>query len=439
MHCILRRGSIAIALGVIAALSACGGGGEAGDRPGGKAKVQFAVGAGSASAKAQARAAGPSPASVMVSIEKADGERVVDQVIPVLTFGGGYVSQEVELEVGSYRLTRFVVADATNTVIYAAPNATDPSADPALLGQVQRPLPIQFQVTQAVIHTEPVEVLPVGEHTAAQFGYASFTFKIGTGWAKSARRISYSPGWDGVYGTSDDEVSSYSQVQYDEDGDAKVDAWYTAASGYGRDGVPFTSDDVPSGWWWERVKDTYGSNQNGAGEDGLWISDDDTVSSWEDFGTRSGDSNVHLLYSGPGEDGLWFTADDVISGYYQLEFNAYGAETKRVYYSSPGPDGVWMTADDPIGQDWFGAYVVNTYVGKNSRWGSWDRQVSYVGPGPDGVWFTSDDAIGTCRTHAFADGSQYWTTERSYSPGYDGVCFTADDRPSGYSTGVNSF
>lgn len=435
-----RPARIALGLFLAAALAACGGDSPATET----ADVQFALGSGDSRLASALAAASVPPAAVVLSVETQAGVVVHDMLrLDVYSFGPTHVSQRVQLPVGRYRLTQFLVVDAQNETIYAAPNVENPSADPELVGGVWTPLPIEFNVTPGVLHSQPVEVLPVAGRSPQQFGYTAFTFRISAG-PKTATRVNYGPGWDDIYFTEDDEVASYSYVEFSDHGETLTDRWL-GADGRGPDQIWFTEDDVPSGWWWQHDDEGYGANHGGPGADGIWVSDDDPITSWEEFDARienvgaEGPWHFNALYTDAGPDGTWRTADDVLGGYLKRLLNGNGAELRRIRYVSPGWDGVWYTFDDEIGQDWFGAYVVNTYPAGHSKWGSWMRQVSYSDPGWDYEWLTADDVPSLCRRHDFGDGTEYWTRETVTAPGYDGSCFTTDDSVVGYSLATNVY
>jgi hypothetical protein len=429
----LQKCPARIALGVFlaATISACGGSSQEG-----RTKVQFTLGSSSTQSSLRlASALTYQPAAVLVTLEDASGE-VVHQLLQlaVHSFGSSYVSESLDLPVGGYRLTQFLVVDASGTTRYAAPVE---GADPAILARVSQPLPIPFAVSAGIVHSQAVEVLPVEGSEPKQFGYVAFTFRINQ-WAKSAQRVTYGFGEDGMPLTEDDVGGFYHLVSFDTNGDTSRDSWY-GADGAGADQIRFTQDDVPLGWWWSRAAELRGSSHVGPGRDGIWVSDDDPITGWEWFDyTYVGSTFYNGLFSAAGPDGLWYTGDDVWSGYYTRELDATGAEVKRVRWNL-GADGAPFTADDEVGQDWFGAYVVNTYDGKNTKWDAWDRQVSYVDAGLDQQWFTADDVVSTCRMHEFADTTQYWTRELQSIPGEDGACFTGDDLLVGYSLADNTY
>jgi hypothetical protein len=434
---------MAVALCAGGAMAGCGG-----PQVKEKQSVTFSLGAAAQAALAQrsnALSAG-SPlanvAAVVVSIEDTAGAVVkADLRVAMYAFSGSYVSNTVQLDVGDYRLTKFLVVDAANTTLFAAPNA---NADPKLVAQVKNPLPIAFSVAQGPAHSQPVEVLPVDWHSPQDFGYVAFSVAVKI-FAKTSRQIFYNTGWDGIMGTSDDQINSYTDHVRKANGQTLTSIWYWVGNngydGRGPDGAFFTPDDVPAGDWWER-SDSYGSNQSGPGPDGIWLTDDDTVVTWQKYDPTGLVTGIGYepLFNDSGPDGVWFTADDVMYGYYKCYWDtATGAQTMRVIYTGPGPDGVWFTDDDEVGQDYKGAYARWKSAPGNNIWDSWYQEITYSGPGADGIWFTADDTVNTCKTHVFGDGTQHWTEERDYSPGYDNTCFTADDQLYQYAVQLNTY
>jgi hypothetical protein len=111
---------------------------------------------------------------LMVSIEDMEGNIVMnDSLVPLYAFGTGFVSENIELIAGEYKLTRFLVINPSGAVIFAAPVSGSP-----LAYLVNRPLPLIFSINPAQITKIPPEVLFVGDHTPGDFGYASFGMQI---------------------------------------------------------------------------------------------------------------------------------------------------------------------------------------------------------------------------------------------------------------------
>jgi hypothetical protein len=113
------------------------------------------------------------PAFVLLSISDSDGNVQENTKLSLYAFGQGYVSENLQLQIGNYWLTRFVIVDATNKIIYATPlEGSD------LAKYVTDPLPLEFTVTNEGSQVTP-EVLAVLEDDEPElFGYVSFGFDV---------------------------------------------------------------------------------------------------------------------------------------------------------------------------------------------------------------------------------------------------------------------
>jgi hypothetical protein len=112
--------------------------------------------------------------AIIVTIVDASGNVVKNsEKIDLYSMSGSYITQPISLVSGSYKLTRFLVLDATNKVLYASPVTGSVKA-----GLVQQPLPIAFSTqTNAVTKLVP-EVLVAKGSTPENFGYATFSFSV---------------------------------------------------------------------------------------------------------------------------------------------------------------------------------------------------------------------------------------------------------------------
>ncbi len=107
---------------------------------------------------------------LMVSVEDSDGNPVLTgEMVPVYLFGSSYISEELEMEAGNYRLTEFMLIDPAGEVIAATPLDGSP-----LAYLVKDPLPVSFRIAGGVATIVRPELLAVGEHTPGDFGYVSF-------------------------------------------------------------------------------------------------------------------------------------------------------------------------------------------------------------------------------------------------------------------------
>ena len=111
---------------------------------------------------------------LMVSIEDAAGNPVVtDSLIPLYVFGTGFMSENIELATGEYKLTKFLVINPAGEVVFASPVEGS-----SLAYLVKDPLPILFNIRAEQVTRVLPEVLYVGTHTPDEFGYVSFGMQI---------------------------------------------------------------------------------------------------------------------------------------------------------------------------------------------------------------------------------------------------------------------
>ncbi len=116
----------------------------------------------------------PTADKIRFSLEKA-GEIIFDQHdLDLTAFGNSYITSPVNLEIGTYTLTYFIVLDDSDKVIYAAPMEGSEKQD-----FVNDPLPITIEVQADQTTTVQPEVLKVeSEENPTQFGYVSFGFEV---------------------------------------------------------------------------------------------------------------------------------------------------------------------------------------------------------------------------------------------------------------------
>src|SRR4051812_33537450 len=62
------------------------------------------------------------PSSLVVSVTKTDGTPVFEnKKLALLQFGSGYITEGVELATGNYKITKFLVLNSMDKVVYATP------------------------------------------------------------------------------------------------------------------------------------------------------------------------------------------------------------------------------------------------------------------------------------------------------------------------------
>jgi hypothetical protein len=108
---------------------------------------------------------------IVVSLETAGGTSVHDMhTLELIRFGNSFVSEELQLETGSYNITKFFVTDEDQNVLYATPLENS-----MLASLVADPLPVSFVVNADGTTTEVfMEAVNVAETSPEDFGYATF-------------------------------------------------------------------------------------------------------------------------------------------------------------------------------------------------------------------------------------------------------------------------
>jgi hypothetical protein len=112
------------------------------------------------------------PAFASYSLKKADGSMLSNK-IELFQFNGDFVTSPQQLGIGSYTLEQFLILDADNQTIYAAPLLGS-----ELAGLVEHPLPLVFNITAEQTTNVVPEVLAVEEYTPEEFGYVKFGFEV---------------------------------------------------------------------------------------------------------------------------------------------------------------------------------------------------------------------------------------------------------------------
>ena len=93
--------------------------------------------------------------------------------IDLVSFGDVYITQPIELSVGDYLVTEFVVIDQSNKALYASPKVGSP-----LASVVSKPLPVELNVQKDQVSNLKLEVVKVDDSVPEDFGYVSFKFDI---------------------------------------------------------------------------------------------------------------------------------------------------------------------------------------------------------------------------------------------------------------------
>lgn len=110
---------------------------------------------------------------IVLTIETQTGESTdyTDSELRFYKMGGSYFSEKIALKVGAYELTKFMLVDETNLVLFASPLQGSLQAQ-----NVNNPLPIPFDVIKDQAISVDVEVLCAIDLTPEDFGLVSFWF-----------------------------------------------------------------------------------------------------------------------------------------------------------------------------------------------------------------------------------------------------------------------
>jgi hypothetical protein len=152
---------------------------------------------------------GNDPKSILISIKNAEGEWVYQlKKLTLFKFGQEFISENLQLMVGSYQLVEFLVLDEDDNIIYATPVQGS-----ELAASVDHPLPVDFEITESGNTPLILQVLPVTtEDDPESFGYVTFGFEI-VGESKSSqlKEIWIDDGSEPVYRTTYKMYLNYSE------------------------------------------------------------------------------------------------------------------------------------------------------------------------------------------------------------------------------------
>jgi hypothetical protein len=111
---------------------------------------------------------------ILISVIDSKGNLILsDKLIPLYTFGTGFVSDKIPITAGEYKLTKFMIINTSGAVVYATP------LKGSTLGYLtNRPLPMSFTINADKVTSITPEVLSVGDQAPSLFGYATFGMQI---------------------------------------------------------------------------------------------------------------------------------------------------------------------------------------------------------------------------------------------------------------------
>ncbi len=137
-------------------------------------KVNFSLSLSNDNGQSRQVLAIPAGSYLQISIETLEGEPVLDdESIEILSFNGNYVSKPLQLNVGEYILTEFMVISPDDEVLYATPMSGSRMA--YLVGN---DLPLHFEIEENSSIQLPLEVINVSLLLPEDIGYVSFPFTV---------------------------------------------------------------------------------------------------------------------------------------------------------------------------------------------------------------------------------------------------------------------
>ncbi|MEM6816825.1 MAG: hypothetical protein AAF600_20960 [Bacteroidota bacterium] len=118
-----------------------------------------------------ARIADQNPVSALVSIEDESGNLILSlEELNLVALGEETVTEEIQLVIGQFTVTEFLIINASNEAVYVAPLEGSKMA-----AYVEKPLPVSFQVGATIQESVSVEVLEVVPgSTPIDFGLVDF-------------------------------------------------------------------------------------------------------------------------------------------------------------------------------------------------------------------------------------------------------------------------
>lgn len=107
---------------------------------------------------------------IFLTIETSEGEPVYQlKEMMLLKFGESFITEELSLPGGDYRIKAFFAANENNEILYATP-----VIDSELAPLVSHPLPIDFTVNANSTESVEIEVVDVADHQPIELGYVTF-------------------------------------------------------------------------------------------------------------------------------------------------------------------------------------------------------------------------------------------------------------------------
>ncbi len=136
--------------------------------------IQLGLGLAQQQSKLKSKTSNETPATIVITIADTKGKVAIEsKKIALFNMNGSYLSEPLSLKTGDYKITKFLVLNSSDSVIYATPlNGSK------LAYLVKTPLPIAFSISKDNVTKVVPEVLSVKNTKPEDFGYNSFSFDV---------------------------------------------------------------------------------------------------------------------------------------------------------------------------------------------------------------------------------------------------------------------
>ena len=136
--------------------------------------IQFGLSPSKRQTKQENISTSEAPAAIIITIADSKGKVAIEsKKIALINMNGSYISESLSLVIGNYNITKFMVLNNSDSVIYATPLK---GSNLAYL--VNTPLPIAFNISKNNVTKMVPEVLSVESFKPEDFGYYSFSFDV---------------------------------------------------------------------------------------------------------------------------------------------------------------------------------------------------------------------------------------------------------------------
>ncbi len=116
----------------------------------------------------------PEAASIILSLEDDNGSPVVtDKKIPLNSISDNYASSPLLLEIGDYSVTKFLVLDESDNIVYGTPKEGS-----LLASFVDNPLPVYFEISADKVSNITLDVIETSYSDIEDLGYTSLSFGV---------------------------------------------------------------------------------------------------------------------------------------------------------------------------------------------------------------------------------------------------------------------